>query len=248
MARKSYRQHCGVARALDRVGERWTLLITRNLLLGPRRYSDLLAELPGITTNLLAKRLRELEELAIVAKEVLAPPIGVTVYRLTPVGRALEPVVMELGRWGFRFMGRPSPRDTFNLGWALLSLKRRYRGGLTCSVELCVNERRYGLAFSSDCLAVEERALERPDLVLSGEVEAVRALFFGARSSADLEAAGELEVAGPRALFRELERAFDPPVLAPQSGTSKKTRDQPSETTRRKLSNKKSSVSSKRSV
>jgi DNA-binding HxlR family transcriptional regulator len=247
MARKSYRQHCGVARALDAVGERWTLLIARNLLLGPRRYSDLLAELPGITTNLLAKRLRELEELEIVAKAVLPPPLGVTVYRLTPLGRALEPIVMELGRWGFRFMGKPGPRDTVNLGWALLSLKRRYRGGLTRTVELRVNERRYSLAFAPEYLAVEERAVEHPDLALSAEAGAIRALFFGERSSADLEAAGELGVVGPRALLRELERAFEPPPSA-QPAPSPRGRAQSSETTRRKLSNRKSSVSSKRSV
>ena len=76
MPRKSYRQYCGVARALDVVGERWFLLIARNLLLGPRRYSDLLAELPGITTNLLAKRLRELEALELVERQPLPPPLS----------------------------------------------------------------------------------------------------------------------------------------------------------------------------
>src|SRR5258706_3533447 len=101
--RRSYRQFCGVARALDVVGERWTLLIARNLLLGPRRYSDLLQELPGITTNLLAKRLHELESVELIVKEVLPAPLAVSVYRLTPAGRALEPVIMELGRWGGRF-------------------------------------------------------------------------------------------------------------------------------------------------
>src|SRR3954463_4006141 len=134
MPRKSYRQFCGVARALDRVGERWTLLIVRNLLLGPRRYSDLLTELPGITTNLLAKRLRELEQLQLLEKQLLPAPLAVSVYRLTDAGHALSPVIMELGRWGGRFMTAPQRGDTMNLGWAFLSLKRRYRGGLSCTV------------------------------------------------------------------------------------------------------------------
>jgi DNA-binding HxlR family transcriptional regulator len=239
MTRKSYRQHCGVARALDVVAERWTLLIVRNLLLGPRRYSDLLTELPGITTNLLAKRLRELEGSEIIEKEVLAPPLGVTVYRLTISGRALEPVIMELGRWGGRFMAAPNRGDTINLGWALLSLKRRYRGGLERVLEIRAGERRYCLEFSPDSLVVEERAAEHPDLVLTGAAAVIRALFFELQGFAELEAAGKLSLGGSRASFREVERAFDPP----QFGRAPK--DQALATTRRKLSSRNSSVSSK---
>src|SRR5581483_3423202 len=87
--RRSYRQYCGVARALDVVGERWTLLIIRDLLLGPRRYKDLLEGLPGIGTNLLADRLKELERHGIVRRTVLPPPAGSTVYELTDLGSAL---------------------------------------------------------------------------------------------------------------------------------------------------------------
>src|SRR5215471_6124587 len=103
--RRSYRQFCGVARALDLVGERWTLPIVRNLLLGPRRYSDLLAELPGLTTNLLAKRLRELEQGGLIERVQRAGDVAR--YQLTTTGAALEPVVMELARWGGRYMDRP---------------------------------------------------------------------------------------------------------------------------------------------
>src|SRR6478735_2738073 len=126
--RRSYHQYCGGARALDVVGERWTLLIVRNLLLGPRRYSDLLAELPGITTNLLAKRLRELCAAGVVERRRTSTPLRAEVYALTPEGAALEPVIMELGRWGGRFLDRPRASDTVNIGWGLLSMKRRYRG------------------------------------------------------------------------------------------------------------------------
>src|SRR3954447_24107788 len=96
--RRSYKQFCGVARALDVVGERWTLLIVRNLLLGPRRYSDLLRELPGITTNLLAKRLKEMEALGILAKVTGGSPHYGEAYALSSLGEALEPAVMELAR------------------------------------------------------------------------------------------------------------------------------------------------------
>ncbi len=241
MPRKSYRQYCGVARALDVVGERWSLLILRNLLLGPRRYSDLLAELPGITTNLLAKRLRELETRELIEKRLLAPPLAATVYRLTDVGRALEPVISELGRWGARFMGAPERHDTVNLGWAFLSLKRRYRGGLSCTVEARAGERSFTLDFSEQSLSVEERATERADLRLSGEPSAILALFFQGALAAHLQHAGRLRVTGPRALLRGLERAFGPPEFA--VGVA-----QPRAITRRKLSKRNSSVASKRSV
>src|SRR6187549_2526493 len=91
---RSYHQFCGLARALDVVGERWTLLLVRNLLLGPRRYGDLLEELPGITTNLLAKRLRALCEHGLVEKTALPPPAAIPVYALTEAGAALEPAIM----------------------------------------------------------------------------------------------------------------------------------------------------------
>src|SRR5215467_13817890 len=90
---RSYNQYCAVARGLDVIGERWTLLIIRDLLVGPKRYTDLLDGLPGIGTNLLAERLRDLEAAGLVERAVLPPPAGTTVYRLTADGAALEPVV-----------------------------------------------------------------------------------------------------------------------------------------------------------
>jgi len=108
---RSYHQYCGVARALDVVGERWTLLIIRDLLLGPRRYKDLLEGLPGIGTNLLADRLRELETRGIIRRTVLPPPAGSTVYELTQLGEALGPAVFELGLWGARTLGLPKDDD-----------------------------------------------------------------------------------------------------------------------------------------
>src|SRR6266540_2044275 len=118
--RRNYKQFCGLARALDRVGERWTLLIVRNLLLGPKRYSDLLEELPGITTNLLAARLREMVSTGLVEKRKAAAPVRATVYELGATGRALEPAIMELARWGARFMDGPREDDTMNIAWGML--------------------------------------------------------------------------------------------------------------------------------
>jgi DNA-binding HxlR family transcriptional regulator len=107
---KRYAQYCPVAHALELVGERWALLIVRDLLNGPRRYTDLLGGLPGIGTNILASRLRDLEAGGVVRKEKLPPPAASTVYELTDYGRELEEAIHALGRWGARSLG-PPPHD-----------------------------------------------------------------------------------------------------------------------------------------
>src|SRR5436305_8974178 len=99
-SKRTYGDRCGIARALDRVGERWALLVVRELLLGPKRFGDLRAGLPGASPNVLSQRLRELEDAGVVRRRRLPPPAGVRVYELTEWGRELEPVVLHLGRWG----------------------------------------------------------------------------------------------------------------------------------------------------
>lgn len=111
---KTYGQHCALARALDRVGDRWTLLIVRELLVGPRRWADLKAGLPGIATNLLAMRLRELEAEGIVERG--------EAYSLSPLGRELAEPVHALIRWGGNFMGAPGPGDAFSPNWLVVAL------------------------------------------------------------------------------------------------------------------------------
>ncbi len=107
--KRSYGDSCGIARALDAVGERWALLIVRELLLGPKRFTDLRAGLPRIGPDMLAARLRELELAGVVTQRRLAPPAARTVYELTPDGRQLEPVLHALGRWGSRRALGPDP-------------------------------------------------------------------------------------------------------------------------------------------
>src|SRR5262245_29493848 len=104
MTYRSYNQFCALAYALDVVGERWTLLIIRELLAGPRRFKDLLDGLPEISTNLLSERLKCLEHQGILCRRVLPPPAGSAVYALTPLGQALENAVLELGKWGSQFL------------------------------------------------------------------------------------------------------------------------------------------------
>lgn len=206
--KRSYDQFCSLARALDRLGERWTLLVVRNLLLGPRRYSDLLAELPGITTNLLAARLKDMEAGGLVTRRS-ASGRSVT-YELTPVGAALEPAIMELGRWGGRFMDAPKKTDIVNIGWGLLSMKRRYRGGVRAVVEFRVGERRFELGFEPGYLSVRERDAARPDLVVSGELSAFQDWLFRNASAPVLRRSGRLTVSGDARAYKSLLLAFAP--------------------------------------
>ena len=123
MSKRSYNQYCAVARALDIVGERWTLLVVRELLTGPKRFKDLLEGLPGIGTNLLAARLKDLEGYGVVHRTTLPPPAGSKVYELTELGSSLELVVAALGRWGLEFLGAPDQEDDVRPVWAVVAVR-----------------------------------------------------------------------------------------------------------------------------
>src|SRR5262249_33795289 len=114
---KRYDQYCPVAHALDLVGERWTMLIVKELMHGPKRYTDLAEHLPGIGTNILASRLRDLEACGVIAKRTLPPPAASRVYDLTDYGRDLRPVMRELALWGARSLGPPTDADDLYEGW-----------------------------------------------------------------------------------------------------------------------------------
>ncbi len=121
---RSYGQYCSVAKALDVIGDRWTLLIVRELLAqGPGRYTDLRRGLPGIATNLLAERLRELEQAGIVAREDAPPPIATALFTLTPRGEQLRPVIDELGRWGIPLMADTTPEEQYRSHWLQLPVE-----------------------------------------------------------------------------------------------------------------------------
>ena len=128
MKNHSYNQFCGLAYALDIVGERWTLLIVRELFAGPRRFKDLIEGLPGISTNLLAERLKSLDQQGLLRRRVLPPPAGSTVYELTTVGRALEKTLLELGKWGSQLTPPSTEGATLlRVGSYALTLKTFFR-------------------------------------------------------------------------------------------------------------------------
>ena len=210
---KSYHHFCGLARALDRVGGRWTLLLIRELLLGPRRYSDLLSGLPGITSNLLAARLRQLVVDGIVERVELGPPRPAVMYRLTDVGWQLEPSLMALGAWGERYLDRVQDRDQLNWGWAMVSLKRRFRAGnREGRVVLEVETRRFSFELSSPTFDIAEISqLGHFDLRICGSGCAFRQWLFLGHEANRLVEADELRLNGDVSLWPAVRRALDPP-------------------------------------
>ncbi|MFF5251408.1 winged helix-turn-helix transcriptional regulator [Streptomyces leeuwenhoekii] len=138
--RRSYDQYCSVARALDVVGDRWTLLIVRELLAGPRRYTDLHADLPGVSTDVLASRLKDLERDGLTTRRRLPPPGAVYVYELTARGRELLPVLQALGSWGSAELGERRPTDAVRAHWFALPLLRALDGEGEGVVEVRLEE------------------------------------------------------------------------------------------------------------
>ncbi|MEU9987446.1 helix-turn-helix domain-containing protein [Streptomyces sp. NPDC048045] len=126
--RRSYDQYCSAARALDLVGDRWTLLIVRELLAGPRRYTDLHADLPGVSTDVLASRLKDMERDGLATRRRLPPPGAASVYELTERGRQLLPVLQALGEWGQAELGERRPTDAVRAHWFALPLLRSLEG------------------------------------------------------------------------------------------------------------------------
>ncbi|MEU0331852.1 helix-turn-helix domain-containing protein [Streptomyces sp. NPDC006193] len=146
--RRSYDQYCSAARALDLVGDRWTLLIVRELLAGPRRYTDLHADLPGVSTDVLASRLKDMERDGLTTRRRLPPPGAAYVYELTARGRELLPVLQALGKWGEGELGERRPTDAVRAHWFALPLLRALEGeGL---VEVGLEEGEFHLRVGSE--------------------------------------------------------------------------------------------------
>ncbi|MEU4093432.1 helix-turn-helix domain-containing protein [Streptomyces sp. NPDC026673] len=170
MPRRSYDQYCAVARALDTVGERWTLLIVRELLAGPRRYTDLHADLPGVSTDVLASRLKEMERDGLVTRRRLAPPGAAYVYELTRRGRELFAVLGALAEWGAEELRDPRPTDAVRAHWAALPLMRHLAalpGVPSGVVEVRLDEGAFHIELGDGGPSYADGPAERPDAVLA---------------------------------------------------------------------------------
>ena len=172
MTRRNYGQHCGTAAALDAIGDRWTLLIVRDLLLGPMRYTDLLSSLKGIGTDALADRLQRLRQLGAITKETHPPPYASTTYQLTDRGELLVPAITALAEFGTALLDDPVETEARHyLGWALLGVAARYSGD---PIDVCFEFRTGQGIFHIElargaAIARRGPALRPPDVVLEAD-------------------------------------------------------------------------------
>ena len=180
---RTYGQYCGLARALDLVGERWALLVVRELLLGPKRFTDLLDGLPGISTNVLATRLRQLERAGVVTRALLPPPAASSVYELTPHGRGLEAPVAALGRWGAASLGARRDDQVLRSSWLALALRaffhRDAAAGISRLYEVRLSDGSFRLAVRDGALDVEPGRAGGADLVLEADDDALVGVLAG---------------------------------------------------------------------
>ena len=206
MARR-YDRYCPMAHALDLVGERWALLVVLELMHGPKRYSDLADNLPGIGTNILASRLRDLEACGVVARRTLPPPAASRVYELTEYGRELRPAIRELALWGARSLGPPNAEDELFEGWlanavdillAPIAPAGRFEFRIDGEVASLVDGE------------AQAGSIESPDVVVEGSPEAIYFMFVDRRL--DL-----VDVQGDRSLLEELIEVAPPTPYAPVS-------------------------------
>jgi DNA-binding HxlR family transcriptional regulator len=204
---RSYAQYCAVAKSLDVVGDRWTLLIVRELALqGPRRYTDLRNGLPGIASNLLADRLRALERAGVVSREDAPPPIATTLFHLTPRGEELRPVLEDLMRWGLPLMIEQDPADAVRSHWLAgaleLMLTDHRPDGPPIAVELRTGDESIVIEARDGTIRTRLGPSEKPNAILTGPPNPLLGLLLGLLDLAGAQAAGVSYDGDPDALGR----------------------------------------------
>ena len=219
VGRRKYDDGCAVAHALDLVGERWALLVVRELLLGPKRFTDLQAGLPGASPDVLTQRLRELAEAGVLRRRRLAPPAASWVYELTEWGAELEPIVVRLGRWSSRSPGlrHDAPLGVDSLVLSLLALfDGPASAGFEASIALSLGEDRFRVTVAGGQLAVARVGAELTagapaDVVLDTDPATLLTLLRTDRPLADAIDAGALRLTGDAAVADRFRRLFPPP-------------------------------------
>jgi len=213
-SRRCYEDACGTAHALDLVGERWALLVIRELMLGPKRFGDLRADLPGISANVLTQRLEGLEAAGLVVRRRLPPPASVQVYELTPWGYESEPIFQALGRWAAR-----SPRHDPSLPLSAVSLFLSFRTmldpararGIDARIGFRIGAETFLARLAEGRIEIARGGLDEVDLVFAGTAPAIAAAVYGGQPLAALEARGALTVEGDRALAERFVTLFPLP-------------------------------------
>ena len=215
--RRRYEDACGTAHALDLVGERWALLVIRELLLGPKRFSDLRADLPGLSANTLTQRLERLEALGLVVRRRLPPPFSAQVYELTPWGYEAEPIVQTLGRWATRSPGH-DPSLPLSGTSLMLSFRTMFAAdralGMEARLGFRVGDEHFRVTVSGGRIEAVRGETEGTDVVVSGTPPAIAGFIYGGVPLAALEAEGALEVEGDRRVAERFATLFPLPPKA----------------------------------
>ena len=210
---RSYADPCGVARGLDLVGERWALLIVRELLFGPRRFTDLRAGLPGASPNVLSQRLDDLESAGIVHRRRLAAPAASWVYDLTVWGRELEDVLIAMGRWGSQ--SPLVPAAELSARALMLALKTTFApataGSLRARFELRLGEDRFSAAIEDGRIELSAGGAQQPDAVIEASAPVLRDLVFGGRPADETLRSGDLLITGDHQAARRFLGLFPRP-------------------------------------
>ncbi|MFC0219950.1 winged helix-turn-helix transcriptional regulator [Pseudochelatococcus lubricantis] len=214
---RRYDDACGTAHGLELLGERWTLLIVRELMLGPRRFSDLRRDLPGLSANVLTQRLETLEANGVVRRRTLPPPASVQVYELTDWGYEAEPVIQTLGRWAVRSPGH-DPNQPISAVSIMLSFRTMFapgvRPGFDAAIGYRTGEQRFRIAVAPDRLTVRRvETLDDTDVVFIGSPEALGAAAYGPGLGA-MEAQGALRIEGSREIAERFLALFELPPKA----------------------------------
>ncbi|MGW3727585.1 winged helix-turn-helix transcriptional regulator [Streptomyces sp. NPDC000851] len=205
--RRSYDQYCSAARALDVVGDRWTLLIVRELLAGPRRYTDLHADLPGVSTDVLASRLKDMERDGLSTRRRLPPPGAAYVYELTGRGRELLPVLQALGAWGQAELGERRPTDAVRAHWFALPLLRALEGEGLVEVRLEEGDFHVYAGAVDGPVYGDGPAPAEPDVRLVLDTDTCTALARGELSVTEAVRDGRITVTGDGTLAKALREA-----------------------------------------
>jgi DNA-binding HxlR family transcriptional regulator len=217
--KRTYGEACGIPRALDRVGERWSLMIVRELVLGPKRFTDIRAGLPGLSPDILAQRLRDLEETGVIARKTLPPPAASKVYELTEWGHELEPVLIALGRWGARAPGPPADAcmsfDSHIL--SLLTLfDPKVAGDFETTLELRLDGRPFRAELHGGELEIVPGEPAAPDATVTGTADALLAVSHGRRELDEAVRSGDMAIEGDGAAVKRFLGLFPLPEPAPQ--------------------------------